>query len=216
MIKYYSHNILKIGLLITATQFLMASGCNKDSSKPCALVTPYSFNVTSEWTPQKLVYRIGDTIILNSSFPKTLLDQVTNSNINYSNSSNIQGDLSIALYDTITHLPVAGRDSFSIVTVTGSFVERTFNQQAGINFNYKETQGFYEFRGGFICKKKGIYGIGVSDLSSNGIVGEQCKNANFSMTVTNSDKHLFLNQYALNVNPNDPELVKRGYAFRVQ
>ncbi len=116
----------------------------------------------------------------------------------------------------ITRQPIAGRDSFSIISTTGSFTERTFNQNAGINFNYKQTQGFYEFSGSFICKKKGIYGIGVSDLLSNGIVGEQCKNANFSMTVTNTDKHLFLNQYALNVNPNDPELVKRGYAFRVQ
>jgi hypothetical protein len=207
---------LTIGLLVTATPLLFAASCIKDKTgnTPCA--GGYSFSVTSEWKPQKLVYNIGDTIVLNSSFPKLLFDQITNSNIDYSNSSNIQGDLSVYLLDTITRLPVAGRDSFSIISITGSFTERTFNQNAGINFNYKEAQGFYEFKGGFICKKKGIYGIGVSDLLSNGIVGAQCKNANFNMTVTNTDKHLFLNQYALNVNPNDPELVKRGYAFRVQ
>jgi hypothetical protein len=208
-------NIKKV-LLITAIPLLFSASCVKDKTgnKPCA--GGYSFNVTSEWKPQKLVYNIGDTIFLTSIFSKTLYDNVSLKNIDYSNSSNIQGDLRIVLLDTVSRLPVAGRDSFSIISITGSFTERTFNQNAGINFNYKEIQGFYEFRGGLIFKKKGIYGIGVSDLISNGIVGKQCQNAGFSMTVTNTEKHLFLNQYALNVDPNDPELVKKGYAFRVQ
>ncbi len=208
--------IIKKVLLITAIPFLFASSCVKDKTgnTPCA--GGYSFNATSEWKPQKLTYNIGDTIILNSTISKSLLDQITNSNIDYSNSSGIQGDISIYLLDTITHQPKPGRDSFSIITLLGSFSERPNNQSDGINFNYVETTSSYEFKGGFICKRRGIFGLGVDYLISNGIRGKSCQNAKFSMTVINSDKHLFLHQYALNINPNDPDLQKRGYDFRVQ
>jgi hypothetical protein len=215
MFKYYSHNILKIGLLITATQFLMASGCNKDSSKPCAMLTPYSFKVTSEFTPQKEVYNVGDTIYLTSTFPKTLTNLISYQQVDYSNSVGILGDVSIFLLDSTTKQPIPGRDSFLLTAITGNFLDRRINQNQGVNTSYKENSS-YEFRGGFICKNKGIYGFGVQDLGCQGLVGKNCTNAGFNMTVTNTNKHLNLYATTIGSNPNDPILQRIGYAFRVQ
>lgn len=55
-------NYLKLVLLVISILFLFGSSFNKDGSKPCTGVTPYSFNVTSEFNPQKEIYHIGDTL----------------------------------------------------------------------------------------------------------------------------------------------------------
>ncbi len=58
-------NNLKKVLPILAIPFCLNSKCNKDASKPCTMITPYSFSITSEFTPQKEVYNVGDTIQTN-------------------------------------------------------------------------------------------------------------------------------------------------------
>lgn len=211
------HIIIKLKkvLLIAAIPIFIAASCNKDGTKPC-LTTAYNFAVTSEWTPQKEVYKLGDTIYLNSSFPKTLIDLTGNYNVDYSNSIGIGGDISIAYLDTITHQALPARDSFIVLSITGNFIERLSNKNSGINFSYVESSANYQFKGGFVCKKKGIYGIGVDNLASQGLKGKNCTNASLGMSITNTDKHLYLHQYALGVNPNDAFLQQHGYDFRVQ
>ena len=211
----FSH-ILKTGLLITAIQFLLSSSCNKNNTTPYVNVA-YNFAVTAQWLPQQEVYAVGDTIYLMSTFPKILNDQINASLvIDYSNSVGIGGDVAISYLDTILRQAVPAKDSFSLLSITGSFLERAFNQSAGVNFNYEETSQNYSFKGALICNKKGIYGIGISDLSSNGLRGKKCTNAGFSLAVINTEKHLYLHQYALGVNINDPYLQQKGYDFRVQ
>lgn len=208
-------SILKIGLLITVAQFLLASGCKKNGTTPC-IFGGCSFAVTSEWSPQKEIYNIGDTLFLTSIFPKTLTDQINPAIVvDYSNSVGIGEDVGIALLDTITHQPIPARDSFLTISVIGNFLERDFNKNQGINTMYAETAQNYQFIGGHICRKKGIYGISVSNLKSVGARGINCTNAGFSMSVTNSNKHINLYQFALNSNP-DAYGLQRMYCFRVQ
>jgi hypothetical protein len=216
MFKYYSHNNLKIGLLITATQFLMASGCNKDSSKPCALVTPYSFNVTSEFTPQKEVYNVGDTIFLTSTFPKTLTNLISNQQVDYSNSVGISGSLGFGLLDSVAKQNIPARDSFSTSIAVGKGSETSIvaNRNALINVQYQE-QSSYDLKCLIVCKKKGLYMISLSDMISQGLAGKNCTNAGFSMTVINSNKHFNLFQNALGI-PMDALGAKSSYCFRVQ
>ncbi len=213
----YKHNILKFGLLITVAHFLMASGCNKNNPpRPCLNGgSLYSFNVTSEFSPEKEVYNVGDTIFLNSTFPKTLLNLVSNQQVDYSNSLGVGGDISIFYLDSITRQPIPARDSFNLISYVGNFINRNINQNQGINTSYSENAN-YLFKGGFICKKKSIYGFGVQDLGSQGLNGQNCSNAGFNMTVTNINKHLNLHTITIGTNSNDPALVQKGYAFRVQ
>ena len=209
-------NILKTGLLITAAQFLLSSGCNKNSTTPCQNAT-YSFAVTCNYSPEREIYNIGDTIFFESIFPKTLTSLLNPSTIvDYSNSTGIGGDIRIYYLDTITRQPLPGKDSFAFASIIGNFQERTGNQNSGINTLFFETSQNYHFKGAIICRKKGIYGFGVSDLISNGIRGKNCTNAGFVMTGTNPNKHLHLHQYTLGVDPNDPMLQRIGYDFRVQ
>jgi hypothetical protein len=209
-------NFIKIGLLITTTQFLLSSGCNKNSTKPCVNAA-YSFAVTCNYSPEKEVYNIGDTIFIESTFPKTLTSLLNPSTIvDYSNSTGIGGGIGFGYMDTITRQAFPARDSFEIISNIGTFSELTNNQRQGINIFFLETSQQYRFKAAIVCKKKGIYGFGISDLASNGIRGKNCTNAGFVMTVTNANKHLHLHQYALGVDPNDPILQRTGYDFRVQ
>ena len=104
---------LTIGLLITAALFTLGSGCgkNNDGSKPCS-GGRYSFEVTSEFSTQREVYNLGDTIFLNSTFSKTLYDNISQKNIDYSNSLGIGGNFNTAKMDTVNHIAVEGLDNF--------------------------------------------------------------------------------------------------------
>ena len=202
---------------MTAAPFLFSASCNKDKTSCLSTQTAYSFSVTSEWSPQKEIYNVGDTIYLTSIFSQILTDQLNPSLVvDYTNSLGISGDIGIIYLDTITHQALPAKDSFNFVSISGGFTERQINRDLGINILYSETSTTYQFKGAIVCKKRGIYGFSASDLFSPGLRGKNCTKAAFSMFVTNSDKHLFLHQYALNVNPNDPFLQKHGYDFRVQ
>jgi hypothetical protein len=207
---------LKRVVLITMPFFLLLSfQCNKNGTTPCVF-GGYSFAVTSEWTPQKDVYYIGDTIYLTSTFPKKLNDLVNPSfTIDYSNSVGIGGDVGIAAPDSLQRTNRPAKDSFQFISVIGSFIERSGNQNQGINISYIESSSSYQFKGGIICKKKGLYGIAVDNLISMGIRGKNCTNAGFNMNVTNSNKHTFLYQNALGIIL-DTESEKKIYCFRVQ
>ncbi|MEO8769420.1 MAG: hypothetical protein ABI402_05030 [Ferruginibacter sp.] len=207
----YSRNVL----LIIAVQSFLFFGCNKDGTTPCQN-GGYSFVVSSQYSPQQDIYQVGDTIYFTSQFPKTLVDQINNSSVNYSNSVGIQGDIGFGYLDTITHQPIAARDSFTIFSIKGSFSERPGNQNVGLNFNYFENAENYEFQAAFVCKKRGIYTIGVSDLLSEGLQGENCTNAGFNLSLANTNQHLYLHQYVLNVDTTDQELQQKVYDFRVQ
>lgn len=206
-------NNLKIVLLITATQFLFAISCKKNTSRPCR-DAQYSFNVTSEFSPQREIYNVGDTIFLNSSFPKSLLNLISNQQVDYSNSVSIGGNITFGYMDTILQSGVDSYSKFEVVSKIGSYSQITNTPNKGINTFYLENSS-YELKLGIICKQKGLFVIGVTDLGSQGLRGQNCTNAGFNMTVINTNKHFNLFQYALNYYP-DAMLQKSIYCFRVQ
>lgn len=207
-------NFLKLVLLITATPILFGSSCNKNGSRPCTMVTPYIFNVTSEFSPQKEIYNIGDTIFFTSTFAKNLTNLISNQQVDYSNSVGIGGDIGIAFPDSALKQNKPAKDSFEYISITGKFVHRPINQNQGINTEYFESTN-YTFSGGIICKKKGVYAISVDDLISRGLKGKNCTNAGFNMTVTNSNKHINLYQSILGITL-DQYSIDRIYCFRVE
>ena len=78
-----------------------------------------------------------------------------------------------------------------------------------------ESGSNYQFKGGVICKKKGLFAISVDNLLSIGLRGKNCTNAGFNMTVTNTEKQIALYQNTLNITL-DPESVKKIYGFLVE
>lgn len=210
-------NTFKAGLLIAAVLLLFAFRCNKDGTSCLSTRTTYSFTVTGKWFSEKEVYHIGDTLFFESSFPKTLTSLLNPSTVvDYSNSTGIEGGIGFGYMDTPSRQVFPAKDSFNFVSIIGSFYETTNNPNQGLNIKFQETAQNYHFKGAIICRKKGIYGFGVSDPYSNGIKGKNCTNADFIIKVMNANQHLYLHQYALGVDPNDAMLQRTGYDFRVQ
>lgn len=196
-----------------AIPFLFAGKCNKDGSKPCRNAA-YSFSVSGEYTPQKEIYNVGDTIFLNSSFPTTLTNAISNQQVDYSNSLGVEGSLAIGLLDTSTRTIEFALTNFKILNISGSSTPIPNQVNGGLNILYKEDIN-YNIKLGIVCLKKGIYRFGLTDLGSQGIRGKDCTNAGFNITVTNTSKNLHLFQYAIGYSI-DIMSEKYIYCFRVQ
>ncbi len=206
--------LLQMMLLITATSFLFGSTCNKNGSKPCRNA-PYSFNVTSEFSLQKEVHNVGDTIFLTSTFPKILTNLVSNQQVDYSNSIGVGGNFNMAKMDTVNKVAIEARNNFELINLIGTTTPITNSPNLGVNIFYVEQANTYNAKFGLILKSKGLFYIGLTDLSSQGLRGQDCTNAGFNMTVINSNKNLNLFQYALGYSP-DAMLAKYIFCFRVQ
>ncbi len=209
-------NFLKIGILIFSCQFLLSSGCNKDDTKPC-WSGGYSFSITSEWMPQKEIYNIADTITLLSTFSKTLTDQINTSLIiDYSNSVGIGGGITIYKLDTILHQPQDAAYEFEYFTVKGSISDSETKPLRIKNILYKELSSEYSLHIRLRPKEKGIYAIYISNLGSQGLLGQNCTNAEFNNILTNTNKNLSLFEYAMGRPPASQYEIDRLYCFRVQ
>lgn len=206
--------LLQIALLITTTLFLFGSSCDKNGSNPCTRITPYNFNVTSEFSPQKEIYNIGDTILLKSSFPKILINSISNQQVDYGNSIGVVGNIGIGLIDSVNNKFEVGTDYFNFVTTLGDI---TFGLNKVVNVLFKETNTLYVLELKIITKKSGNYIFGVSDLGSQGIKNKNCTNANFSMLVSNTNKflHILTNANIPGVSL-DPQRIATSYCFRVR
>ncbi|MGI8601000.1 MAG: hypothetical protein ACR2KB_17225 [Chitinophagaceae bacterium] len=207
--------IIKIGLLITAGQFLISAGCRK-ASTPC-IFGGYSFAVSSEWSPQNEIYNVGDTILLTSTFPKTLSDLVNPSlAIDYSNSTGIGGSYIFYEFDTTQNKVKGAVAKLEFIPLIGVVNDGDIVPSEQKSITYKESSSNYQFKLKVVLKSKGIFAIFISDLLSRGINGKNCTNAGFSNTLTNTNNNLNLFQYAMNRPPASQYEIDRIYCFRVQ
>jgi hypothetical protein len=208
--------LFKIGLFIIAAQFLLSGNCKKGDTGCIATNSTYSFAITSEWNPQNEVYSIGDTLNLNTSFLKTMTDQINPSLVvDYSNSVGIGGNLIILKIDTITHTFLDALSSFNYFTTSGQLRNSATKPLRIKDFYYTELSLRYDLKAGLIAKERGIFLLYVTDCFSNGLVGKNCTKADFGMTVINTDKHYGLYQYATQQEPDNLQK-KTMYCFRVQ
>lgn len=208
-------NIIRIVQLITAIQLIMGASCNKNTSRPCKDVV-YAFEATCEWTLQREIYHVGDTLTLTSATPKTLTDLINPSLIiDYSNSTGIGGNVFTNEFDTVGHTVVPASSKFEFISLVGIIDPIALAPEKGKSFYYQEQPSAYSIKVGIKLKSKGVFLFAVSDCLSRGLNGKNCTKAGFSMTVTNSDKHIALHQKALGFLP-DADGYKRIYCFSVQ
>ena len=211
-----ANKIFKIGLFFTAIQFLLSSSCNKNGTSPC-VNGGYSIAINSEWSPQNQVYSIGDSICLNSNFSKTIADLINpTSQIDYSNSVGIGGNLTIYSLDTVNHVPLGGISKFNFVVGSGNISPGTIVPEEVINILYAELPNSYSFSLNVIARQKGIFVFFVSDLSSNGLRGKNCTNAGFINTLSNTERGVGLFEYAMARPPASQFEIERMYCFRVE
>ncbi len=209
--------VVRIGLLVTAVQFLFAGNCKKEGTSCISTQAIYSFKVTSEWSPQKETYNIGDTLLLSSTFPKTLPDLVNPLlTIDYSNSTGIGGSNAFYEFDTIQNKVKGAVAKFDFIPIIGVIENGSIVPSEQRIIAYKETSSNYHFSLKVVLKSKGIFAFYISDLLSRGINGKNCTKAGFTNTLTNTNKNLNLFQYAMNRPPASQFEIDRIYCFRVQ
>ena len=209
-------NFLKVGLLITASQLLLSSGSNKDSTRPCVNAA-YSFSISSEWSLQNEVYNVGDTLHLISTFPKTLINQINSSAIiDYSNATEIGGSYVFYELDSTQRQVKGAVSKFDFIPHIGTIGNGIIvpNEQKVVA--YAELANNYSFNCKIVAKAKGIYAFFLSDLSCSGLRGKNCTNAGFTNTLTNTNKHINLFEYAMGRPLASQYEIDRIYCFRVQ
>lgn len=193
----------------------MGTTCHKDYTNPCP-INGYSFAVTSEWSPQREVYSIGDTLLINSSFSKNLTDLIGNLNVDYSNANSVGGSLFIYELDSVQHIVLDAIPKFSFIQMVGVASANPNQINRNKRITYSETANSYNFKMGVVAKNKGLYAIYLVDLRNSGIVGKDCTSAYFANTLTNTNKHINLFQNAMNMPPANQYEIDRIYCFRVQ
>jgi hypothetical protein len=202
-------------LLIIAIQFLLSSGCNKEGTRPC-INSGYIFSINSEWSPQNEVYNVGDTLYLISSFPKLLTNQVTSNIIDYSDATEIGGSYVFYELDTTLRQVKGAIQKFDFFPSKGTIQNGIIVPNEQKLVAYAELANNYSFNCKIVTKAKGIYAFFISNLSCNGLRGKNCTNAGFTNTLTNTNKHISLFEYAIGRPPASQYEVDRIYCFRVQ
>lgn len=174
--------------------------------------TPYNFKVTCIFSPQKETYSVGDTIFLTSSFPKILTNTTSGQQVDYSNSLGVGGNINMSKMDSLTKKISYAKSKFSVNISVGSieYVDPTWT-----NILWKENDNNYEFKAAIILLERGMYVFSIPDLGSQGLRGKNCTNANFGITVANSNKNLNLFYNAIGYFP-DALFTKGSYCFRVE
>lgn len=204
---------IKTGFIILIFPFLLASSCKKEGTIPCRNAG-YSFNVKASVAPEKEIYKVGDTMFIESKLFKNLYDLKTSSNINYNNSVGIYCNFNTLEIDTIQHVGKETLNKFSVLATVGEISPSANTPNLGVSVKYFEDTQFYEVSLRIILIQKGLFYVGFTDPASQGIRGKNCTNASFNMTVTNPNKHLDLFQYGIGYAP-DAYLAQHIYCFRV-
>lgn len=152
-------NLILVTVLILLT---MAGSCNKRCSIGHMPVMPYSV------TPDKDTFRVGDTLLLNGSFPHKLRELYSNTYYDYSKVDLRSGFYFYYFKDTNEFIlrekqPQYATDKFKLLLESGQLTD--FG--TGYAINYLDRNDSFIFRTRFIPLDTGTYCI---VLNYNGII----------------------------------------------
>ena len=201
-----------ISKLVLIYILLVLTACNKNGPKPCKDAR-YIFTVNTTWLTSDSVYQIGDTLFAQSSFP-SILKNIDGNLVNYTNSVGIGSNIFFLELDSVSKQAINGINSFSFFEKQGTAFAGTTGSKNFINTNYILIQDSFMLKIGFIAKRKGLFALGLSDLGSQGLSGQNCTNASFINTVTNVNRHLNYFEFAIGTAPRLYEN-ERYFCFRV-
>ncbi|MDX2306402.1 MAG: hypothetical protein NW226_26570 [Microscillaceae bacterium] len=176
----------------------------------------YHFEVEASIKPDNEAIKIGDTIFVESHFSESLLDVETNMIIEYSNAKKIGSNIGFTNLDFYGNLNYNSILDFSYVSISGQIYNSKDiplpNQVNQLTYEYANNE--YKLKIGIIPRKKGIYLLGLGNGLSLGRKNtKECDQASFSITLSNTDQHLYLFEDVYgNLSEYDRQ---RSYCFRV-
>ena len=139
---------------------------------------------------------INDTFWIRANIPTQLIDLNTNSNVNFSNASNLSVVIkAIKFIGGSTSNPgsIEANSDFNFKLTEGQVLP---NSRLGVIAEIKpyEESGFYRFSVGIIPKSRGTFALGIDDARNVLKNGSNCENAFFGIVFLNTNQHLYLYQ----------------------
>lgn len=192
---------------------IITSGCPK-----LCIESVYSFKANSQIVPDLDSIGIGDTMYIISTFPMTLLDQISGKEVEYNNAPDIESTLSIAELASGDSIPVGAVYDFSYTSEIGRIYNSTTipSPETVQQLKYQEMGSNYQLKIGLIPKRKGIFALGIGNGLSNGRgKSKRCEKASFNFTIFNTSQHIFYYKNwrpSYNLSPSD---TLKLYCFKV-
>ncbi len=206
MMEKFAIDSFTKAILLGAALILLLSGCPSVCPD-----TVYNFAITASILPNTDSVRVGDTLLLRSSFSTQLRDLQTNKLVDYSNATAISSNLFV---DEI--LPNAGADSSALRYAVASFTfirkqgqvytDPSAGPQRVKQLTYQQNGSNYELAASVIPLKKGLFLLSVTDgFSSSRNGSRDCNRAAFQITLLSNKQKLPYVETAFNrpLNRND-------------
>lgn len=157
----------------------------------------FSFAITNRVYPDKDSIQVGDTIWVELDAPVKLLDQESNTEVDYSGAANLGsaiGFLKLEKGNAQVGNVTEAAHSFKTHLVTGEVVPNEKFKAVVKEFLFKETNGRYRFKAGFIALEKGDFSISPGDAAGVYRFRNKCPKAGFRITIADTDQHLYIYQ----------------------
>jgi len=197
-----------IGLLFLLIVVTTSFNCHKIC---IGTKSVYSFDIGIKAFPDKDSMKVGDTLHLIVNSPVRLMDQRTNTEVNYKGAVNLGTVISFArLIDTNNAKVATG--NFNYELKTGKTVKNA-NGDKFKEYLFEEIDQTYQFNLAIVPQKVGVYKLFVSNAANVFRKNDKCTKAGFDINFKNTDQHLYYNKI---ITPNMTLPIGEGvYLFKV-
>jgi hypothetical protein len=210
-----------ISRVVILAMLYVATICGDCSKRKVCFGTSktYSFAVNGRAFPDSDSLFVNDTIWVEINFPTTLIDNNTQTTINYTDAENLGTDISfIQFIGGSINNPgaVAAANDFDYKLILGTFVFDSYLPEKNKDYLFVQLGSEYKFKLGIIPKKVGNFSFAFGDAANVYTKNNKCDKAGFSITFANTSQHLyFYEQNRPGYTPSEYERTHM-YCFKVK
>ncbi len=197
---------LKIFVSAFMVMIITASTCRKN----CMQVN-YSFSIAAKAYPDLDSIYIGDTIWIDLDEPSTLMDQVSNTMVNFSAAQNL--GTAIGFVELLGNSQYRQAANDFTINLKSGIMSGSTNPNLFKEFLFKESNNRYLFRLGIIPNKQGVYRITLSDAADVYRKNDPCSKAFFRINFKETSQHMYFNEWNFGIVVPLPNNV---YCFKVK
>jgi hypothetical protein len=203
--------ILHLSLIVCMSTIVLR--CNRE-----CIDNTFAFDIELNIKPKNDSINVGDTLWFESVTSTTMTDITSNKEIIFDNATNMGYTLRVSELLGTNNASKAVSDFDFIIKDGQAAIDDESARNLVKSFKFKEENEMYKLRFGMICKKKGIYGLGVSDaVNVFSPRHGSCNRAGIHFRFKTGNSHLY---YLQNIyyggNPVFPIDLENSYCFKVK
>ena len=178
-----------MAVIVFMSMVLLSAQCRKNT---CGQ-TIYNFKMAIKAYPDLDSINIGDTIFLEINQSSTFVDIGTNSQVSFTNASNLGTAIGIGELISPNVVTQFDNNDFRYNLINGITIFRADSNNYR-EYLFAESAQAYHFKLGIIPKKIGTFKLFVSNAANVYRSNDQCTKANFAINFENTNQHLYLNE----------------------